>query len=241
MFPKTAFHAAAGIPSWVGFTTGPTEGAGGGGPNPTPPTPPPAPVPAPPATGPQNGPDWFPENTALTEMNPAQREAYWKHKARLHEDRSKATAAELAALKPRAEQYDALEAASRTEAEKAVAEAEKRGRDAAKAETEAAARETYGRALVAAKFEVALAGRLTPEQVTTLVSGLNVAGFLAADGMPDQARITEYVAAIPVGTPTPPAGGKTPDLGGGRTPPPPTSGIAAGRDLYAQRHPKRTT
>ena len=239
MFTSTAFRAAAGIPSGIGFTTGPSEPPGGGStpPVPTPPPAPPVPPQGTPATGPQDGPDGFPEGTSLNEMSPVQQAAYWRHKARKHEDASKANAAELAALKPKAEQYDALAAASQTDAERAVADAEKRGRDAAKAETEAAARETYGKALVQARFEVALAGRLTPGQVATLVGGLNVTGFLGTDGLPDQSRISEYVAAIPVAAGAP----KTPELGGGRTSPPPTSGVAAGHDLYAQRHPKRTT
>ena len=239
MFTSTAFRAAAGIPSGIGFTTGPSEPPGGGSNPPVPPPPPapPAPPQGTPATGPQDGPNGFPEGTALSEMTPTQRESYWRHHARRHEDASKAKDAELAALKPKAEQYDALAEASKTEAEKAIEEAARRGQDTGRQEAEQAAVVKYGKALVQARFESVLAGRMTPDQVATLVGGLNVTGFLGTDGLPDQSRISEYVAAIPVAAGAP----KTPELGGGRTSPPPTSGVAAGHDLYAQRHPKRTT
>ena len=53
---------------------------------PTPPPAPPVPPQGTPATGPQDGPNGFPEGTALSEMTPTQRESYWRHHARRHED-----------------------------------------------------------------------------------------------------------------------------------------------------------
>jgi len=243
------------LPPWVRLIDG--DGIGQGAPpvptppptapqgqpqNPPVPTPPPDPQRQPPAQqGQQNSPNGYPENTPLAEMTSEQRERYWQFHARKHEGRANAALAENAALKPKADQFDALEEASRTEAEKAVTAAEQRGRDAGRTEAEAAAVAKYGAALVQARFESVLAGRLTPEQVSTLVGGLNVSAFLADDGLPDTAKITDYAAAIPAPAapqtppPTPPR-----DLGGGRTTPPPATGTAAGRALYEERTKKRT-
>lgn len=229
-----------GLPPWVRLIEG--DGTGQGAP-PVPTPPPPAP-PAP-AAGPeqtQNGPNGYPEGTPIAAMTPEQQAAYWRTYARRHEDASKAKDAEIAALKPKAEQLAALEEASKSEAEKAVTAAEQRGRDTGRVEAEREAVAKYGAALVAAKFETALTPRgLTTAQVETLMSGLNVTAFLGADGLPDTAKITEYAAAIPApatGQQQPPVPTPPRDLGGGRTTPPPATGTAAGRALYAERHKK---
>lgn len=236
---RLAMPAVFGIPPWAALIDG-DDGGGGGGNPPAPPTAPPAP--APPAPAPAGvGPNGYPEGKPLAEMTDREQAAYWRHHARKHEDASKAKDTEIAALKPRADQYAALEEASRSEAERAVAAAEQRGRDEGRTAAQQEALTKYGAALVQARFESVLAGRLTPKQVATLVGGLNVAGFLGADGLPDAARISEYAAAIPAAPDAPGGGVKPPDLGGGRTAPPPTTGVEAGRALYAARHPKRTT
>lgn len=244
MHPSTS-AALTSLPPWVRLIEG--DGTGQGAPPaPTPAVPPVGQPPVGTPTqgqpqGTQNGPNGYPESTPLAEMTADQREAYWKAMARKHETASKTKDVELAALKPKAEQHDAAIEASRSEAEKAVAAAEQRGKETGVAAAEAAAVAKYGAALVTAKFETALAGRLTAEQVATLVGGLNVAVFLGPDGLPDAQKITDYAAAIPA----PAAQGALPpasrDLGGGRTAPPPTTGTAAGKALYESRHPRRTT
>lgn len=212
------------------------DGESGGGSGETPP--------AEPVTGEGGevkvGPNGYPLNTPVAEMAPEHAAAYWRTAARKHEDSAKALKGELATLKPRAEQYAALEEASRTEADRAIEQARREARDAAVAETEAAALAKYGKVLVGAEFRVQLAGKLTAEQVSTLVGGLDVTRFLTDDGQPDTDRIGEYVAALPAAQPQPaPAPPGRVNLGQGARPGAVVSGLAQGADLYAQRHQKR--
>lgn len=72
--------------------------------------------------------------------------------------------------------------------ERAIADA------VAQAKAEAAA--TYGSRLAAAEFRAAAAGRLSDEQVDTLLSALDLKAFLNDDGDVDTDRVREYVAKI---------------------------------------------
>lgn len=71
-----------------------------------------------------NGPDGFPEATPQSDMSPDQVIAYWKHKARKHEDAANANA-------DKARRLDELENANASEIEKATKRAEKAEADAA--------------------------------------------------------------------------------------------------------------
>lgn len=75
-----------------------------------------------------------------------------------------------------------------SEQERAIADA------VAQAKSEAAA--TYGSRLVAAEFRAAAAGRLSDEQVDTLLSALDLKAFLDDDGDVDTDRVREYVGKI---------------------------------------------
>src|SRR5690606_35705977 len=75
-----------------------------------------------------------------------------------------------------------------SEQERAIADA------VARAKAEAAA--AYGSRLVAAEFRGAAAGRLSDEQVDTLLSALDLTAFLNDDGDVDTDRVREYVAKI---------------------------------------------
>lgn len=195
----------------------------------------------------------YPAATALAEMTEAQRSEYWRHKARKHEERNKQMG-NYEELKARAEQYDALVAASQTEHEKAVAEARRQG--AAEATTAANGK------LVEAYVRAAAAGRLDDQRVNTLLEGLDRSRFVGANGEVDTDRVTQFVAAFappaptgqPAGTdpasqspgqqPTlagPPAAAaptRVPDLGQGQYQNAPLSGLEAGRAAARARHPR---
>jgi hypothetical protein len=196
---------------------------------PAPPTPPQPPTPRPPP--PDKG---YPENTPLAEMTVEQQAAYWKAQARKHEAEAKRRG-DYDSVKAKAEQFDALEAASRTEHEKAVADARTEADKAARADERA----KLGGQLVAAHLRAALTGRLGDDQITALVEGADTARFLtAADSTVDTAAVTAWVDRVaPKGEQKPGTG--APDLGQGRrTDPPAGSGVAAGAALYQARHPK---
>jgi hypothetical protein len=218
------------------------EGAGaGGGTNPpapaTPPAPP-APVTPPPVAGALAavGPHGFPESTPVAEMTDAQASKYWHHYAKQHRSEADQLKAWREANEAKVTGYEALEAASRTDAERAVEAAKADGEKVGKAAAEQALAAKYAAPLVQSRFEVVLAGRMTPAQVATLVGGLNVAAFLGTDGLPDTTKITDFVTStVPVAPP-----GQIPpvNLGGGRTAPVASGGLQAGADLYDQRKSK---
>ena len=179
----------------------------------------------------------YPDKTSPNDMQPEHAAAYWRHKARMNEDSARTAKAELADLKPKADQFAALEAASKTEAERAVEQARREAREQAVRETEAAARTKYGSALVGAEFRVHLAGRLSAEQIGTLVDGLDVGRFMTDDGQPDGERIAAYVAAIPAATTAPAAPvGPLVTASQGVRPAAKASGLSEGASLFADRH-----
>lgn len=224
-------------------------------PDPAPPAAPPAgppvapPVPTPagqPATG--NGPNGYPENTPLASMSDAQQAAYWRHHSRQHEERWKAMG-DYDDLKARSAKLTELETANMTDQQKAVAEAELRGRQAALKEA--------GAKLVDQFFRAVLHERKTPDEIAALTAPLDRAQFLTADGLGvDTDKVTAFANAVapppastqpapsaqpPAGQqgqpPTQPATGtlprKIPDMGQGPSDTPKPSGLEAGR-LIAQ-------
>lgn len=162
----------------------------------TPPVEPPAPAtppetpPAEPSAAPGKG---FPENTPVAEMKPEEQTAYWRDKARKHEDRSKETSAEL----------DKIRNANLSDTEKAIKEAEDRG---AKNATQ-----NFGLELAAAKLEAA-------GVPADKVADLNLSSVLDEDGKVDPIKVAELASrhkATPAPTPGGADGGPqgdTPDL-----------------------------
>lgn len=85
-------------------------------------------------------------------------------------------------------ELEAVRTANLSEAEKAVAEAEKRGRTAARTE--------YGQRLVRSDF-VAAAARRNPEyDAASVLDDLNLARFLTEDGEPDTEAIAKAVERL---------------------------------------------
>lgn len=170
----------------------------------------------------------FPDNTPWREMEPAQQTAYWQHQARKHEARADATKDYDKVVKER----DELKAKGLTDAEKALEDAKKSGRD----EGTAAARAELAPQLVKAKLEAATAGKIPPEQLAKIIEPLDLTKFLKADGLEvDTDKVAEYVAGLA------PDGKKWPDMGQGhRGDHAPKSGVGVGRSLYEDRHKTKT-
>lgn len=170
----------------------------------------------------------FPEKTPISEMTPPQQVEYWRHKARLHEDRNRSTA-DYDAVKA---ERDRLKALTQTETDKAIEQAKKEATDAARAEVRA---ETLPK-LVRAEFKAVAAGRLPGDRLTAILEPLDLSKFLTADGSEvDADKVTRYVEGI-----APADGKKTwPDMGGGHRQSSKATGVGAGSDLYAARHPKK--
>jgi hypothetical protein len=162
------------------------------GPVPGPPGTPPPPGPVtpglPPTPGMGNGEHGYPENTPLAHMTVEQQAAYWRHYARRNEDRLKQMG-DYAQLKEQAEAYQKYLQDSQTEQQKAVAEAEQRGRKTALAEA--------GGQMVEAYVRAAATGRMSEEQVSTLLQGLDRTRFVnPATGQVDAQMIQGYVSML---------------------------------------------
>lgn len=225
-------------------------------PNPAPAVPPaPTFVAPPPAPGaPPTDPEVFnyPANTALAQMTAEQQAEYWRHKARKHEDRNKATS-DYDQLKQQATEYQKLVEAQQTEHQRAVTEARRQGHAAALTEA--------GGQLVEQWVRAAAAGRLAQESVDALLGGLDRSRFLHPNGGVDTDKVYALVSSIapaapassapaagapgqppqpgqpaPVPAPAPvvrPAG--APDFGQGQPSAPTASGLEAGREIARKR------
>lgn len=121
---------------------------------------------APPA---QDGTDWKAEAEKI------------KAEARKWEDRAKANSTA-------AKELEQLRQSAMTDQEKAVAEAKATGR--LEALVEAAGK------VASAEIKAAAAGRLTDDQVSTLLEGLNLAAFVGEDGEVDAAKVKTFVDGI---------------------------------------------
>jgi hypothetical protein len=170
------------------------------------PAPAPAPAPSPAPAPPPPADSGFPANTPLEQMSGEQREAYWKHYARRHEDRVKQfgdlTPEQLKELREKAERHDALEAELATDAEK-------RAKQAAD-EADAKARAEMQPQLIAAKLETAaaLAG-VAEADLQAAVEFVDPTKFLDANGKVDADKVKTFVDKIKPAT----GNGKNPPKG----------------------------
>lgn len=180
----------------------------------------------------QQGNTPFPAGTPWTSMGPAEQASYWKWQARRHEARSQVPA-DYADLQAKAAQFDALDAASRTEHEKAVIAAKAEGAAAARAEV----LQSMGGQLVEAHIRAAVAGRIPDPQLQVLIDNLDRTKFLTDQHAVDAAKVAAYVTGVVPSpqTPAPRDMGQGRRLGGAGT----ASGVEAGRDLYLERHPQK--
>lgn len=188
----------------------------------------PAPVPAQPAS--QVGERGYPENTPVADMTIEQQAAYWRHHARKHEDRLKAidvTPEELTRLRESDAEMQRLAEASRTDMERIEARA-------ATAEQRVAALEPD-----LLKLQAAIKAGLPAEvSAKLLAASRRIVGGTAEEYEADAA---DYFGSAPIqfGPPAPPA---PPVLDqGARQTGKQAPSVAAGRDLWAERHGNKTT
>lgn len=134
-------------------------------------------------------------------------------------------------FKAKAEQFDTLEAASRTDQERAVAEARAEGR--AEAVGESTPR------VVRAEFKAAAKGVLTSEQLTALIEDLDLSKYVTESGDADEEKVAKKISAF-----APANNGSTKhqtrDLGQGKRESSKTTGVGAGADLFASTRNKTT-
>lgn len=152
----------------------------------------------------------YPDNTPLAEMTVEQRAAYWEDRSKKHEGRNKdllkLTGGKYGDdLKADLEELEQLRSATRTDAERAIAEKERETREQVTRE--------FGARLAAAEFRAALA-HVDGERREAIIGGLNLSAYLTDNGDVDTDKVKSYAAAIA------PAdkgeGSRTPDFGGGR-------------------------
>lgn len=179
----------------------------------------------------------FPPNTPVAEMQPVEQAAYWRDKARKHEDRVKAfgglTTDDIAALREKAARQDALEDELASDKEKAVKEA----RTTTTAEIEA----KYRPMLAETAFRVAIGDRKPKNEVDDFIADLNLTRFLNDDGQVDTAKVLSRVEQFAPAKGTQQRGPAIPRGGAGSS----GSGAAlsglSGSELYDRLHKKQTT
>lgn len=153
---------------------------------PDPPADPPVDQPVDPPADPPNDPpaDSDPKPDKDDGKDLAAEVAKWKAMARKHEATAKANS-------DAAKKLADIEESQKTETEKAISEAEKRGK--------AAASQEFGQELAKAKFEAIAAGRIP--DVEGVIEDLNLSKFLDENGRPDVEAITasveRFVALVP--------------------------------------------
>lgn len=122
----------------------------------------------------------------------------WKAQARKHEERAKANA-------KAAKELEEFRQQSMTDAEKAIEQARTEARLQALTEV--------GGKIAAAEIRAAATGRMSPEQLSTLLDNVNLARFTGDDGEVDRDAVATFVEGIapPPADPVP----MRPDLGQG--------------------------
>lgn len=176
--------------------------------------------------GPKLNEHGFPDQTPVKDMATEHQVAYWKHQARKHEERA-SRAADYDAVKA---ERDALKAKAQSPDERAAAEKLANERSAGKAEATA----ELAPKLVAAEIKAAAAGRITAETLAALTAGIDATKFLTPSGEVDADKVQQLVDGL-----APKDDKKWPDTGQGRRQQQKATGLSAGRDLYAARHPEK--
>ena len=105
----------------------------------------------------------------------------WKAQARKHEERAKANA-------KAAQELEEFRKQSMSETEKAIEQARTEGRQQALTEA--------GGKVAAAELRAAATGRMTTEQMDTLLEGINLARFVDDDGEVDRDAVVKFVDGI---------------------------------------------
>lgn len=175
------------------------------------------------------GPDGFPVDTPVAEMSPDQQVAYWKHKARKHEDVAKSRQ-DYDSIKA---ELDRLRQDSMSESEKAIAEA----KQAALAEGRTAALSEIGDKVIDAHMAALVsAGLLQKEDHDFLLETIDRSKIIR-DGDVDTDKLHQIVQKFfPAGNGR---GGRDPHQGRGRQQQLQMSAAEQGKAEAARRFPNR--
>jgi hypothetical protein len=190
-------------------------------------SPAPAQQPAPPSQPALVGEHGYPEKTPVAEMTIEQQAAYWRHHARKHEDRLKAidvTPDELTRLRESDAEMQRLAEASRTDMERIEARATSAEQRVAAIEPELL------------RLQAAVKAALPAEVSAKLIAGARrIVGSTAEEYEADAA---DYFGSAPIqfGPPAPPVLDQGARQTGKQSP-----SVAAGRDLWAEKHGTKTT
>lgn len=183
--------------------------------------------------GDQGGSDkGYPAQTPVAEMTAPQQAAYWRDKARTHENRAteyRTAVGGKTADEVRTE-LDTLRREKMTADERAI-------EDAKRTERESVARE-YGPRSVRTAFDLLL-GDMPEQERNEEIELLDLSKFLTSDGNVDTAKVRSHAAKI-----APAAKGSgtgTRDFGQGKRGGSAASGTSAGADMFAARKSKSTT
>lgn len=190
--------------------------------------------------GPTLGPHGFPTGTPWRQMAPEHQAAYWRHQSRSTEDKLKAERAEATALREKAAQFDALDEASKTDAQREI-DSLRAANEQLKADQARQVRE-FGQQLVTGRLAAVAPDKGLDVDAMTRIAG-DLGRFLGEDGSLDEDSLTDFLALIPdrksdAGQQEQQDQRQRNGLGGGRRGPAPST---SGADLYAQRHKKTTT
>lgn len=127
----------------------------------------------------------FPADTPLSEMSAEQQAAYWKDKARKHEQRANSRV-DYDDLKSKADRLEQLERENESEKDKAVREAREKAATDTRAEIEAQT--------VQAMARMALRSRgVKDEGIASFVTETNLSAFVSDDGQVDDERLLARV------------------------------------------------
>jgi hypothetical protein len=139
----------------------------------------------------------FPKNTRIADMKPEEQAAYWRHQARKHEGNFKGLVGDRSVddVKKDLEEYGRIRQEQLTPSEKAIQEAEQRGREAATTESSQKA----AKAILRAGLE---ARELSDEDVAEIVDSIDVRRFIK-DGDIDTSGLASFAQRFtPAGTAT---------------------------------------
>jgi hypothetical protein len=176
----------------------------------------------------------FPKDTPLAEMTVEQREAYWKHKARKHENTVKAFPKDYDEQKKLADKWreheDKQKPADQVEREQLEREIREQVRKDMLKET--------APKLVEAEFKAQVGNRLKSDALALILEDIDHTKYLDADGKVDTERVKSRVEVIA------PAASATPNnrqirTHQGRRSSEGDSGMSAGRAAYEARHGKK--
>lgn len=165
-----------------------------------------------------NGEDGYPLDTPITEMTSEQQAAYWKHKARTHEDKWKQVVNRNLTPEQVLEMQQQLDDANRarmSDHQREVDDARKEGAN----EVRAALMPQIVRTAIAAEL-ARKAPQITDEDLQARTEYLDLTKFLTSKGEVDADKVSNYATTLAPAAPA--AGGdeggkkKFPDMGGGK-------------------------